>query len=37
MAEEIEVPTEHLQESIHEELNRTEERWILRVALTAAM
>jgi hypothetical protein len=37
MAEEIEVPTEHLQESIHEEFERTEEKWILRVALTAAL
>lgn len=37
MAEEIEVPTEHLHESIHEELERTEEKWILRVALTAAL
>ena len=37
MAEEIEVPTEQLQESIHEELERTEEKWILRVALSAAL
>ncbi len=37
MAEEIEVPTEHLHESIHEEYERTENKWILRVALTAAL
>lgn len=37
MAEEIEVPTEHLHESIHEEFERTEDRWVLRVALTAAL
>ncbi len=37
MSEEIEVPTEHLHETIHEELERTEEKWILRVALTAAL
>jgi hypothetical protein len=37
MAEEIEVPTEHLQDSIKEEYERTEDRWILRVALTAAL
>jgi len=37
MPDEIDVPTEHLQESIKEELERTEENWILRVALTAAL
>jgi hypothetical protein len=37
MAEEIEVPTEHLHESIHEEYERSEDRWVLRVALTAAL
>ena len=37
MADEIEVPTEHLHESIHEEYERTEDRWVLRVALTAAL
>jgi len=37
MVDEIEVPTEHLHESIHEEFERTEEKWILRVALTAAL
>ena len=37
MAEEIEVPTEHLHESIHEEYERSEDKWILRVALTAAL
>lgn len=37
MADEIDVPTEHLHESIHEELERSEERWLLRVALTAAL
>lgn len=37
MADEIEVPTEHLQESIQEEYERTEDKWVLRVALTAAL
>ncbi|MDD5033779.1 MAG: DUF4337 domain-containing protein [Methylococcaceae bacterium] len=37
MAEEIEVPTEHLHESIHEAAERSEEKWLLRVALSAAL
>ena len=37
MAEEIEVPTEHLQERMHEEAERGGEPWLLKVALTAAL
>jgi hypothetical protein len=35
--EEIEVPTEHLHEKINETAAESAERWILKVALTAAL
>jgi hypothetical protein len=35
--EELEVPTEHLHETLHESMHHSEESWILRVALTAAL
>jgi hypothetical protein len=35
--EELEVPTEHLHETLHESAHHSEEGWILRVALTAAL
>ena len=35
--EEIEVPTEHLHENIHEQAEHSRERWIMMVALTAAL
>src|SRR3954470_3658262 len=35
--EEIEVPTEHLQEEIHEHAHQSRERWILGVALSSAL
>ena len=35
--EEIEVPTEHLHEKLEESVHHSEERWILMVALTAAL
>ena len=35
--EEIEVPTEHLQEQLNERTRESEEKWILMVALTAAI
>jgi hypothetical protein len=35
--EEIEVPTEHLQEQLNETTRDSEEKWILKVALTAAI
>lgn len=35
--EEIEVPTEHLHENIQEHAEHTRERWIMMVALTAAL
>jgi hypothetical protein len=35
--EEIEVPTEHLHENINEHAEHTRERWIMMVALTAAL
>jgi hypothetical protein len=35
--EEIEVPTEHLQEQLNETTRESEEKWILKVALTAAI
>src|ERR1035437_7658856 len=35
--EEIEVPTEHLQENIQEHAEHSRERWIMMVALTAAL
>ena len=35
--EEIEVPTEHLQKTLHEKALEAEENWILKVALTAAI
>ena len=34
---EIEVPTEHLHEALEESVHHSEERWILLVALTAAL
>ncbi|PWT70492.1 MAG: hypothetical protein C5B59_20475, partial [Bacteroidetes bacterium] len=34
--EEMEVPTEHLQEKIHEEAEEKKERWTLYVALSTA-
>ena len=37
MPEELEVPTEHLHESIHEEAEKGKEKWILMVALTTAI
>jgi hypothetical protein len=35
--EEIEVPTEHLHEELHEHAEHIRERWIMMVALTAAL
>ena len=35
--EEIEVPTEHLQEQLNERAHESEEKWILKVALSAAI
>ena len=35
--EEIEVPIEHLQEQLNESTRESEEKWILLVALTAAI
>jgi hypothetical protein len=35
--EEIEVPTEHLHEQLNESAHESEEKWILKVALTAAI
>jgi hypothetical protein len=35
--EEMEVPTEHLQEAIHEKAEEARERWILNVALSTAV
>jgi hypothetical protein len=35
--EEIEVPTEHLHEKLEESVHHSEESWILKVALTAAL
>jgi hypothetical protein len=35
--DEIEVPTEHLHEQLHERTHQSEEKWILLVALTAAI
>ena len=35
--EEIEVPTDHLHEKMHERAEESRERWIMMVALTAAM
>ncbi len=35
--DEIEVPTEHLQEQLHEKALESEEKWIMKVALTAAI
>jgi hypothetical protein len=35
--EEIEVPTEHLQEEIHEHAHEAKERWIFGVALSSAL
>ncbi|MEI6062542.1 MAG: DUF4337 domain-containing protein [Bacteroidota bacterium] len=35
--EELEVPTEHLHETLHESVHHNEENWILKVALTAAL
>ncbi len=35
--EEIEVPTEHLHEDMHEHAEHSGERWIMMVALTAAL
>lgn len=35
--DEIEVPTDHLHEQLHESLHSSEEKWILLVALTAAI
>lgn len=37
MAEEVEVPTEHLQEAIQERLEEEGSRWIMLVAMAAAM
>ncbi len=37
MPEDPEVPTEHLHETIHEEVEKGAEGWVLRVALTAAL
>lgn len=37
MSEEIEVPTEHLQEAIQEKLNEEGGSWIMYVAMTAAI
>jgi hypothetical protein len=35
--EEIEVPTEHLQEKLHEEAHHSSDRWTMKVALTSAL
>ena len=35
--EELEVPTEHLHEALHESAHHSEGTWILKVALTAAL
>jgi hypothetical protein len=35
--EELEVPTEHLHEQLEESARESQDRWILRVALTAAL
>ena len=35
--EELEVPTEHLHEKLHESALESEENWVLKVALTAAL
>jgi hypothetical protein len=37
MPEELEVPTEHIHETIHEEAHKSKERWILAVALSTAL
>jgi len=37
MPEEMEVPTEHLHESLQEEAEKSNSRWVLLVALTAAI
>jgi leucyl-tRNA synthetase len=37
MPEEMEVPTEHLQESLKEAAEKSNNRWVLMVALTAAI
>jgi hypothetical protein len=37
MPEEIEVPTEHLHEQIEDALEHSQENWIMKVALTAAL
>jgi len=37
MPEEIEVPTEHLHEQLEHEAHSSQERWIMMVALTAAL
>ena len=37
MPEEMEVPTEHLHESIHEAVEKSNSRWVMMVALTAAL
>lgn len=37
MPEEIEVPTEHLHEELEHEAHHSQERWIMMVALTAAL
>jgi len=37
MPEEIEVPTEHLQEQLEHEAHHSQESWIMKVALTAAL
>jgi len=35
--EEMEIPTEHLQEAIHEKAEEQKERWVLMVALSTAV
>lgn len=37
MPDEIEVPTEHLHETLHEKAHGDGDPWLLRVALSAAM
>lgn len=37
MSKEIEIPTEHLQEALQEKLNEEGGRWIMYVAMTAAI
>jgi hypothetical protein len=37
MPEEIEVPTEHLHEKLEEAVHHSQETWIMKVALTAAL